>query len=155
MSFSFDQVEGKFYQQLQIRILEVLTQQMNLDQKGITNYPFRSHVDHINNSIYGFHFDGLAGVTFELWFKKCEDIFNVDLVEFDYTAKVRVLQRKLGTNEHERYTDYVLPKNPRDPSFDATVVTLSQISGEQSSLSNIRYQCLKLAKAEDDKRMQV
>ncbi|CAH8562008.1 unnamed protein product [Schistosoma haematobium] len=58
MSFTFDQVEEKRYEQLQIRILEALTQQMNPNQKGITDDPFKSHVDHIFNFIHEFHFFG-------------------------------------------------------------------------------------------------
>ncbi|KAH9583008.1 hypothetical protein MS3_00000430 [Schistosoma haematobium] len=52
--------------------------------------------------------------------------------------------------EHERYSNFILPKNPRDFSFDETVKTLSQIFGEQSSLFNIRCQCLKITKEPDD-----
>lgn len=110
----------------------------------------KSHADCIIDSIHEFHFDGVAGVTFESWYKKYEDVFNVDLETFDDAAKVRVLLRKLGTIEHERYTNYILPKNPRDISFEETVKILSQIFGEQSSLFNIRYQCLKIVKAGND-----
>ncbi|CAH8545975.1 unnamed protein product [Schistosoma haematobium] len=52
--------------------------------------------------------------------------------------------------EHERYSNFIFPMNPRDLSFDATIEILSQIFAEQSSLFNIRYQCLKMTKAGDD-----
>ncbi|KER21110.1 hypothetical protein T265_15162, partial [Opisthorchis viverrini] len=39
---------------------------------------------------------------------------------------------------------------PCDPSFDETVRTLSQIFGDQTSLFNIRYQCLKWVKKDYD-----
>ncbi|CAH8431535.1 hypothetical protein MS3_00008193 [Schistosoma haematobium] len=153
MSFTFDQFEAllekqeKRCEQFQIRILEALTQQMNVNQNGLTDDPSKSHVDHIINSVHEFHFDGLTGVTFESQFIKYEDVFKVNLEKFDDVAKVGVMLRKLGTGEHERYTNFILPKNPRYLSFDATVVTLSQIFGKQSSLFNIRYEYLKLAKA--------
>ncbi|CAH8637872.1 unnamed protein product [Schistosoma rodhaini] len=156
MSITFDQFEvflerhEKRLEQFQMRILEKLTQQMNLNKNGLTDVSAKSHADCIIDSIHEFHFDGVAGVTFESWYKKYEDVFNVDLETFDDAAKVRVLLRKLGTIEHERYTNYILPKNPRDISFEETVKILSQIFGEQSSLFNIRYQCLKIVKAGND-----
>ena len=156
MSITFDQFEAflerheKRLEQFQMRILEKLTQQMNLNKNGLTDVSAKSHADCIIDSIHEFHFDGVAGVTFESWYKKYEDVFNVDLETFDDAAKVRVLLRKLGTIEHERYTNYILPKNPRDISFEETVKILSQIFGEQSSLFNIRYQCLKIVKAGND-----
>ncbi|CAH8528395.1 unnamed protein product [Schistosoma rodhaini] len=156
MSITFDQFEAflerheKRFEQFQIRILETLTQQMNLNKNGLTDASAKSHADYVIDSIHEFHFDGLAGVTFESWYKKYEDVFNVDLETFDDAAKIRVLLRKLGTIEHERYTNYILPKNPRDISFEETVKILSQIFGEQSSLFNIRYQCLKIVKAGND-----
>ncbi|CAH8546802.1 unnamed protein product [Schistosoma rodhaini] len=156
MSITFDQFEAflerheKRLEQFQMRILEKLTQQMNLNKNGLTDVSAKSHADCIIDSIHEFHFDGVAGVTFESWYKKYEDVFNVDLETFDDAAKVRVLLRKLGTIEHERYTNYILPKNPRDISFEETVKMLSQIFGEQSSLFSIRYQCLKIVKAGND-----
>ncbi|CAH8515513.1 unnamed protein product [Schistosoma bovis] len=156
MSFTFEQFEAllerqeKRFEQFQTRMLEMLTQKMNLDQKEVTDDPFKSHVDQIVNSIHEFNFDGSAGITFETWFKKYEDLFKVDLKKLDDAAKVRILLRKLGTVEHERYSNFILPKNPRDFSFDATIEILSQIFAEQSSLFNIRYQCLKMTKAGDD-----
>ncbi|CAH8585986.1 unnamed protein product [Schistosoma intercalatum] len=109
-----------------------------------------SHTDSVINAIHEFNFDGVAGVTFESWFKKYEDLFYFDLCKLNDASKVRILLRKLGTMEHERYSNFILPKNPQDFSFDDTVKTLSQIFGEQSSLFNIRYQCLKLTKEPGD-----
>ncbi|CAH8633842.1 unnamed protein product [Schistosoma margrebowiei] len=127
MSFTFEQFEAllerqeKCFEQFQMRMMEMLTQKMNLDQKEVTVDPFKSHVDQIVNSIHEFNFDGSAGITFETWFKIYEDLFKVDLKNLDDAAKVRILLRKLGTAEHERYSNFILPKNPRDFSFDATI----------------------------------
>ncbi|KER19644.1 hypothetical protein T265_11641 [Opisthorchis viverrini] len=108
----------------------------------------QSSVDAITASISEFVFDGLSGVTFESWFQKYEDIFRVELANQDDSWKVRLLLRKLGAVEHERYSNFVLPKNPREFSFDETVRTLTQIFGEQASLFSIRYNCLKLTKCD-------
>nr|VZH97093.1 unnamed protein product [Spirometra erinaceieuropaei] len=68
----------------------------------------------------------------------------------DDAWKVRLLLRKLGPAEHERYATFILPKNPREVAFKDTVETLSQIFGEQSSLFNTRFQCLQLCKRDSD-----
>lgn len=58
--------------QLQIRILETPTHQMNLNQKELIEELSKSHEDPTINSIHEFHFGGLVGVTFDFWFTKHE-----------------------------------------------------------------------------------
>ncbi|VDP87210.1 unnamed protein product, partial [Schistosoma mattheei] len=123
---------------------------MDLNQKEVTDDPFKSHVNQIINSIHEFNFDGSAGTNFEIWSKKYEHLFKVDLKKLDDAAKVKILLQKLGTSGHERYSNFFLPKNPRDFFFDATIEVLSQVFAKQLSLFNIRYQCLKVTKAGDD-----
>ncbi|KER20570.1 hypothetical protein T265_15289, partial [Opisthorchis viverrini] len=62
----------------------------------------------------------------------------------------QITAAKLGTPQHERYTNFILPKPPCDLDFDGTVRTLSQIFGNQSSPFIIRYQCLKVIKKDED-----
>ncbi|BHF57095.1 hypothetical protein SprV_0100003600 [Sparganum proliferum] len=88
--------------------------------------------------------------AFDSWYKRYEDLFSVDLAAQDDAWKVRLLLRKLGPAEHERYANFILPKNPREVTFQDTVQTLPQIFGEQSSFFNIRFQCLQLCKRESD-----
>ncbi|CAH8651986.1 unnamed protein product, partial [Schistosoma intercalatum] len=157
MNISLEQLEAymvrqeKRFEESHIRIMETLMQKFCLSEKNPASSESQvSHTDSVINAIHEFNFDGVAGVTFESWFKKYEDLFYIDLCKLDDASKVRILLRKLGTMEHERYSNFILPKNPRDFSFDDTVKTLSQIFGEQSSLFNIRYQCLKLTKEPGD-----
>ncbi|VDL92364.1 unnamed protein product [Schistocephalus solidus] len=78
-----------------------------------------------------------SGVTFDAWFKRWEDVYRVEFAIF-------------GIKKHDRYTEMLLPKNPRDLKFDKTVKQLSAFFGEKSLLFNIRYQCLKLVKKDTD-----
>ncbi|CAH8609833.1 unnamed protein product [Dicrocoelium dendriticum] len=152
MSVSFEQLQTLLQQQQlqfeksQRQLIELLTQKLNLQTEPPTTTIARSSVDALTASITEFVFDGLSGVTFDSWFKKYEDIFRVEFADQDDAWKVRLLLRKLGAVEHERYTNFVLPKNARDFSFDETVRTLTQIFSEQASLFSIRYNCLKLVK---------
>ena len=72
-------------------------------------------------------------------------MFTTDVASFDDARKVRLLLRKFVTAEYERFTIF-LPKVPRDLNFADAVKNLKQIFEEQSSLLNIRYQCMEISK---------
>ncbi|KAH9581803.1 hypothetical protein MS3_00008831 [Schistosoma haematobium] len=107
-------------------------------------------VDGIANSIAEFHYDPDSNVTFEMWFRRYDDLFKFDFANQDDAWKVRLLLRKLGANELNKYCNLILPLNPCDRSFADTVQTLIQHFGDNSSLFNTRYRCLKLTMNEDD-----
>jgi len=87
-----------------------------------------------------FTFDPENGGTFQKWFRRYEDLFE----------SVRLLLRKLDAQAHNQYTNYILPKLPKELTFKETVQTLSKIFGSQSSLFSRRYRCLQLVKTEAD-----
>ncbi|CAH8591082.1 unnamed protein product [Schistosoma margrebowiei] len=107
-------------------------------------------VDGIANSISEFHYDPESNVTFDMWFRRYEDLFKFDFANQDDAWKVRLLLRKLGPSELDKYCNLILPLNPRDRSFSDTVQSLSQQFGDNSSLFNACYRCLKLTMNEDD-----
>ncbi|KAK4474317.1 hypothetical protein MN116_000402 [Schistosoma mekongi] len=107
-------------------------------------------VDGIINSIAEFNYDPEANVTFDTWFRRYEDLFMFDLASQDDSWKVRLLLRKLGAAELDKYCNLILPQNPRDRTFTETCTILSQHFGDNSSLFNIRYRCLKLKMNESD-----
>ena len=43
---------------------------------------------------------------------------------------------KLGPSELDKYCNLILPQNPRDHTFDATIQSLSQLFGDRRSLFN-------------------
>lgn len=153
MAISFEQMQQllqnqqKQFEESQKRLVEMMSQKLNLKSESVsvTNQP---SVDAIAASISEFVFDAVSGVTFESWFQKYEDVFRLELAKQEDSWRVRLLLRKLGAVEHERYSNFVLPKNPREFSFDQTVQTLTQIFGEQASLFSTRYNCLKLTKSD-------
>nr|CAH8866294.1 unnamed protein product [Trichobilharzia regenti] len=153
MSISLDDLKSILQQQqvqneaAQLKLIEALTQKLSIQ------VPSTSHSDKyesISNSISEFNYDPISGLVFDAWFNRYEDVFRIECYMFDDAAKVRLLLRKLGTVEHNRYVNFILPKNPRELSFDETVTVLSQIFGEQSSMFNIRYQCFQLTKMPSD-----
>ncbi|BHF65205.1 hypothetical protein SprV_0200821500 [Sparganum proliferum] len=137
--------------QQQLKLMEALTAKLSNSNMGQSSAAGGSHsVDHIAGSITEFLYDPQAHITFDSWYKRYEDMFSVDLAARDDAWKVRLLLRKLGPAEHERYANFILPKNPREVTFKYTVQTLSQIFGDQSSRFNTRFQCPQLCKRDSD-----
>ncbi|XP_049278095.1 uncharacterized protein K02A2.6-like [Anopheles funestus] len=101
-------------------------------------------------SITEFRYDAEAGATFRAWYSRFEDLFVKDASRLDEPAKIRLLTRKLGTMEHERYANYVLPCHPRDFTFDETVSKLKVLFGNVESLSSRRYKCLQTIKEKNE-----
>ena len=59
--------------------------------------------------------------------------------------KVRLLLRKLGTVEHNKFVDYILPKKKKktcELSFLETVKSLSELFNSKTSLFYKRWKCL-------------
>ncbi|BHF81327.1 hypothetical protein SprV_0702445700 [Sparganum proliferum] len=131
--------------QQQLNLMEALTVKLPDEPMGQLTVPDGSHsVNHIADSATEFLYDPVAHITFYPRYKRYEDLFFVDLADRHVGWKVRLLLRKLGLAEHERYANFIFPKNPREVPFKDTAQMLSQIIGEQSSLFNTRFQCLQL-----------
>ncbi|CAH8614326.1 unnamed protein product [Dicrocoelium dendriticum] len=156
MNFSAEQFQKLLFQQqaqmeAQMKMIENLTKCLSLQTTGAaTRDTQASSVDLLTNAITEFHYDADSGSTFEAWFKRWEDMFQTDFSRQDDSWKVRLLLRKLGISEHSRFIDHILPKQPKDLTFDEAVSQLKEIFGESVSLFSIRYQCLKIVKQESD-----
>ena len=83
------------------------------------------------------------------WFSCCEDIFWHEFHSQDEEWKLRLLLRKLGTKEYQRYKHFILPKTLGDFTLTETVAQLTDIFSELS-LFNTRYNCLKLKKDDNE-----
>ncbi|VDP95032.1 unnamed protein product, partial [Echinostoma caproni] len=106
--------------------------------------------DTVAASIREFLYDPDTGTKFDSWFKRWEDVFRFEFSDADDGWKARLLLHKLGTKEHDRYTNMILFKRLRDFTFEETVQQLSDRFSEQASLFSIRYRCFKLVKNDTD-----
>ncbi|CAH8597133.1 unnamed protein product [Schistosoma guineensis] len=154
MPISDDQLNRILQQQqaqldAQMRLLETLTQQLNIHCSN-SHAISSTSCDAVASSIPEFIYDPESGNTFLTWFKRWEDTFRTEFCNQDDAWKTRLLVCKLGSSEHARFADHILPKLPRELSFEETVFQLSEIFGESSSLFIIRYRCLNLVKREAD-----
>ena len=134
--------------QAQLRLLEMLT--ARLEGTSLSKPVDYSAADDIVRNIPDFHYDPDAGVSFESWYKRYEDVYTVSLSPYDEETRVRLLIRKLGPTEHVRYSNYILPAEPRTVPFDKTVSTLKRIFGQTCSLFNARFKCLQVYKKDTE-----
>ncbi|XP_055585102.1 uncharacterized protein K02A2.6-like [Uranotaenia lowii] len=103
-------------------------------------------LDSLSNHIKEFRYDPDNNITFAAWYARYNDLFEQDASHIDNEAKVRLLLRKLGAAEHERYVNFILPKLPKDYPFDETVRKLGILFGAAESLISKRYRCLQTTK---------
>ncbi|XP_065083395.1 uncharacterized protein K02A2.6-like [Ochlerotatus camptorhynchus] len=103
-------------------------------------------LDSLANNIKEFRYDPDSNVTFAAWYSRYEDLFAKDANRLDGGAKVRLLMRKLGMSEHERYISFILPKAPKDFDFAVTVKKLTSLFGAAESVISRRYRCLQIVK---------
>ena len=59
---------------------------------------------------------------------------------------VRLLLRKLGTTEHNRFVDFILPKKTTYLDFSETIKLLSELFGPNTTLFHKRWKCLNTVK---------
>ncbi|XP_050072613.1 uncharacterized protein LOC126560698 [Anopheles maculipalpis] len=115
--------------------------------------PFNSEqiLDILSRNITEFRFEADNDITFEKWYSCYEDLFSKDAARVDDAAKVRLLLRKLGILEHERYVNYIAPRNRRDFTLEATVERLKKVFGKKESLLSKSHKCIQIVKtsAED------
>ncbi|XP_053699045.1 uncharacterized protein K02A2.6-like [Sabethes cyaneus] len=107
-------------------------------------------VESLSSTIKEFFYDPAAGMTFDRWFNKYEDLFSADGRELDDAAKIRLLLRSLSVPVHEKFTNYLLPQDPRDFTFDQVIQKLKVIFGQSKSLFSKRYECFRVVKCDAD-----
>lgn len=126
----FMQQQKEFMQQqsdLFQAVLANITKKENGENHGESSHDVV--LDSLANSITEFRFDSENGKTFANWFARYEDVFKEDAKKLDDKAKTRLLLRKLETPAHSKYSDFILPKNPRDNTFEETVKMVTDMFG--------------------------
>ncbi|XP_040160528.1 uncharacterized protein LOC120898562 isoform X2 [Anopheles arabiensis] len=137
-----------------LQTLKMMQQLMaqQISQPVVTpNFNPEQATEALANSIMEFRFDPEAGITFRTWFSRYEELFNEDACRLSDAAKVRLLLRKLGAAEHDRYLSFILPRRSNEFSFKETIAKLAVLFDVQESLISKRYRCLQLTrKPEED-----
>ena len=86
--------------------------------------------------------------TMQMWkhFLSGSYVMKIFLKKRVENWKIRLLSRKLGSTEHDHFSNYISLKYPQDYSFTKTVGILKQIFNECSSLFSIHFNCLNITK---------
>ncbi|XP_055604442.1 uncharacterized protein K02A2.6-like [Uranotaenia lowii] len=103
-------------------------------------------LESLSTNINEFRYDPESGVTFGAWYSRYDSLFSEDAARLNDDAKVRLLLRKLGPAEHERYLNFILPAVPKEIKFADTVSKLKSLFGTVESLICRRYRCLQVTK---------
>ncbi|XP_055590876.1 uncharacterized protein K02A2.6-like [Uranotaenia lowii] len=103
-------------------------------------------LESLSTNINEFRYDPESGITFGAWYSRYDGLFTEDAARLNDEAKVRLLLRKLGPAEHERYLSFILPALPREIKFSDTVGKLKSLFGTVESLICRRYRCLQVSK---------
>ncbi|XP_055523059.1 uncharacterized protein K02A2.6-like [Wyeomyia smithii] len=155
-----DNAYAQFFQQLvqqqQLFMQQQQQQLMHQQQDFFRNIMSSIHVqvspnpeiilDSLANNIKEFRYSPEDNITFAAWYARYNDLFEKDAARLDEEAKVRLLMRKMGTAEHERYISFILPKAPKDFPFTTTVTKLKSLFGAAESIVSKRYRCLQISK---------
>ena len=99
-------------------------------------------INSLMNRMSTFTYDPQNGLTFDLWFSRYDDTINIDGVNLDDAAKVRLLTQKLDQLAFQKYAAHILPKKFSECNFAETVKVLKALFGHQGSIFARRYQFL-------------
>ena len=100
----------------------------------------------IYNSTETFESVPVNDKTFEAFNRSYEDIFTVDCEQWPSEKTVRQLLRKLGTTEHNRFVDFMLPKKTTDLDFSETIKLLLEQFGPNTTFFHKCWKCLNTVK---------
>uniref|UniRef100_A0A1Q3EU21 RNA-directed DNA polymerase n=1 Tax=Culex tarsalis TaxID=7177 RepID=A0A1Q3EU21_CULTA len=139
------------FEQLVNSVQQTVNQQQELMQRFSTTAAQpppnpEQIIDSLAGNIKDFRYDADSSVTFAAWYSRYDDLFAQDAARLQDDAKVRLLLRKLGLPEHDRYVSFILPRVPKDFCFADTVATLKSLFGAKESVVSRRYRCLQISK---------
>ena len=98
----------------------------------------------LENSITKFPNNADVNSTFFTRLARLEDIINEDFQEQTGIC----YKKKMGLSEHEKCSNYILPRHPPDCSFVETVKTLKQMFSEHTSFFSGRFNSLNITKCD-------
>lgn len=102
------------------------------------------------SAIDNFIYSPVKDKTFASYFRRYEDLFEIDCGKWADAKKLRLLLRKLGTTEHSKFVDYILPRKTSDLTFVEAVNLLTELFSPKTLLFHKRWKCLNLTKKDSE-----
>lgn len=142
-------------QQAQIKSLQETVSQLGTVIAGKSDGPPGTFVPPdkmaaLANLMETFVYDPESNLTFEAWFDRYEDVFEVDGSALGDSGKVRLLLMKLDTPLNEQYRHSLLPVLPSKVPFKDTVASLKSMFAKKYSLFRTRWDCLQVNRRPDE-----
>lgn len=106
-------------------------------------------IESLSKSMREFTFDLDTNNTFKNWFSRYKSLFENDASRLDDQAKIRLLLRKFDTKSFDLYVNMILPKEPSDFTFEATIQKLSEVFKRRESVFRMRYNSMNIRKTDD------
>ena len=88
--------------------------------------------------------------TFTSNFRRFEDLYAADCMNWADSKKVNILLRKLGTTEHTKFDNYILPRKTSELTFTVTVNFLTELYSPKTSLFHKRWNCMNLTRKDSE-----
>ena len=107
-------------------------------QESNVAFPQSAVLNTINNFIYC----PKSNQTFVTYFRRYEDLYNIDCSNWSDQKKVHLLLSKLGAANHDKFVNYILPQKTSDLTFTETVKLLTELFSPKTSLFHKRWKCL-------------
>lgn len=101
-------------------------------------------IEAIESRIQEFVYEPEEERTFELWWSRHSDIFEVDLASWDDVRKVRLLLRHVHAKVQRMFEDSILPKKPSELSLEDAVKALTKLFGDTRTLFEKRKSMMSL-----------
>ena len=79
------------------------------------------------NTIDNFTYSPDEDKTFASYFRRVEDVYKIDCEKWADSKKVCLLLQKIGTTEHNKFVDYILPRKTSNLTFPEAVKLLTEL----------------------------
>ncbi|EYC05663.1 hypothetical protein Y032_0081g1511 [Ancylostoma ceylanicum] len=97
--------------------------------------------DSLLRRIEKFSFDTERDRSFDLWYKRFEDVFDNDCSDLDDKEKTRLLVSRLDEDSHQLFCGSISPRLPSDLTWIEAIATLERLFRSAKTLFRRRFEC--------------
>ena len=89
-------------------------------------------------------------ITSASYFKRFKVLYATYCVNWAVSMTVHLLLKKLGTTEHTKFVNYILPSKTNKLTFTKVVKLLREFFSPKTSLFHIRWKCMNLTRKDHE-----
>ena len=107
-------------------------------------------IDAVEARIQEFEYDPEEDKTFENWWLRHQEIFEVDFEDWEDSRKVRMLLRHVHPKVEKNYSDSIAPKRPTEKTLKEVVDALTKMYGDPRTVFERRRAMLELKMSKEN-----